>query len=155
MMKIGCLLFVLLCTALPATAKTIFTSEQLKQKATAFIEAKNAKQQPDTKIEDIERFLSLYADNFVDEHVKFNVTVTDKNEFRKGLLYKMQDKVFYSKIDILDMMIGTNVVMVKVTESGKVKPQHLDKAMEYSNTHIISIEFDEKGLIRHMRRHHG
>jgi hypothetical protein len=38
---------------------------------------------------------------------------------------------------------------------GKVKPAHLDKTIEYSKTNIVSLEFNESGLVKHIRRHHG
>ena len=64
----------------------------LKQRAEAFIQAKNARQQPDTTISDIDHFISFLADEFIDEHVKFNVTITDKAELREGMILKMKDE---------------------------------------------------------------
>ncbi|WP_240704513.1 hypothetical protein [Pseudoalteromonas sp. MEBiC 03607] len=52
-------------------------------------------------------------------------------------------------------MVDANVVLVKMTESGKVKPAHLDKTIKYNKTNIISLEFNQLGLIKHIRRHHG
>ena len=132
-----------------------FNEAQLEQMAIAFITAKDARQQPDSDSEDIERFLMLLADEFIDEHVKFGVTVTDKNELRSGMLKKLDDQVFYSRIQIDQIMTGRNVAFVKFTESAKVKPHHLDEVIEYSSTNIVSLEFNEQGLIKHIRRHHG
>ena len=75
-------------------AQDPFSETQLTEMAKAFIDAKNARQQPDSNAEDIERFLALFADDFVDEHIKFNVTVTDKRELRDGMLRKLDDEVF-------------------------------------------------------------
>ena len=138
-----------------AYAQSHFSEDQLEQKAVAFIEAKNAWQQPDSDIEDIERFLALLADEFIDEHIKFGVTVTDKTELRNGMAQKLEDEVFYSRIQIDQMMIGNNVVFVKYTEGARVKPQHMDEIVEYSSTNTVSLEFDESGLITRIRRHHG
>ncbi|MEL6448513.1 MAG: nuclear transport factor 2 family protein [Pseudomonadota bacterium] len=132
-----------------------FTEAELTQMAKAFIEAKNARQQPDSDAEDIERFLALFAEDFVDEHIKFNVTVTDKGELREGMLRKLEDEVLYSRIEIKEIMTGHNVVFVKYLESAKVKPAHLDEVIEYTSTNIVSLEFDAQGLIKHLRRHHG
>lgn len=154
-MKKLSLLFSLLLTSFLAIGNGGLSELELRAKAEAFIEAKNARQQPQTTKKDIEHFLSLLADEFVDEHVKFNVTVTSKDELRKGMTLKLQDKVHYSNVKIDQMMVGSNVVFVKYTESAKVEPSHMDKAVEYSSTNIVSLEFDSKGLIKHIRRHHG
>lgn len=138
-----------------ATASDLMSENELKIRAEAFIQAKNARQQPDTTIEDIDHFIAFLADEFIDEHLKFNVTTTSKKDLRQGMIDKMKDEVFFSEIKIEDMMIGRNVVFVKYTEHAKVKPSHLDKAIEYTSTNIISLEFDGNGLIKHIRRHHA
>ena len=145
----------LVVNASAALAEVNFTDEQLERMAVAFIDAKSARQQPDSDADDIERFLALLADNFMDEHIKFGITVTDKNELRAGMLRKLEDKVFYSRIEIDQIMTGRNVVFVKYIESARVKPSHLDKVIEYSSTNIVSLEFNEQGRIKHIRRHHG
>ena len=132
-----------------------FTEQELISKASAFIDAKNARQQPDTTEADIDHFISLLADEFVDEHIKFNVTVTDKANLRQGMVNKLNDKVYFSKITVNEMMVGANVVFVKYTEHAKVRPSHLDKDIEYTATNLMSLEFDEQGKIKHIRRHHG
>jgi len=149
------LLFLSAFAASTVLAQGDFTDVQLEQMAVAFIDAKNARQQPDSDAEDIERFLQLLADEFVDEHIRFGVTVTDKDELRAGMLQKLEDRVFYSRIEIDQIMTGRNVAFVKYTESARVKPSHLEEVIEYSSTSIVSLEFDEQGLIKHIRRHHG
>lgn len=142
-------------SASTALAQSTYSDERLEEMAIAFVDAKNARQQPDSDAEDIERFLTLLADEFVDEHIKFGVTITDKSELRAGMLKKLDDEVFYSQIEIEQVMTGRNVVFIKYVESAKVKPFHLDDVIEYSSTNIVSLEFDEQGLIKHIRRHHG
>jgi len=137
-----------------SSAKT-FTTEQLTELANAFVNAKNARQQPNTRLEDIDNYLSLLADDFVDEHIKYNVTVNNKDELRQSMIAKMADKVISSSINITELMTGSNVAFVKMVEEGKVKPQHLDKVIDYKVTNIVSLEFNEAGLIKHIRRHHG
>ena len=131
------------------------TEEYLRSTTEAFLNAKNARQQPDTTIEDIDHFLSFIADEFIDEHIRFDVVETDKQQFRQNLIAKMKDEVHFSKLTIDQMLVGSNVVFVKYTEHAKVKPAHLDKVMEYTATNIMSLEFDGEGLIKHIRRHHG
>lgn len=137
------------------TASEALPEPVLKQKVEAFIQAKNARQQPSATEKDIDYFISFLADEFVDEHVKFGITVKDKSELRKGMIFKMKDEVFFSNITIEKMMFGRNVVFVKYKEHAKVKPIHMDKVVEYTSTNIMSLEFNSEGLIKHIRRHHG
>lgn len=154
-MKFFTLLISLALFSSSAVADETWSENGLKQKAQAFIQAKNARQQPDTTLADIDYFISFLADDFIDEHVKFNVTVTDKTALRQGMILKMKDQVFFSDIKIDQMMFGRNVVFVKYTEHAKVKPGHLDKVVEYTSSNIMSLEFNEDGQIKHIRRHHG
>lgn len=132
-----------------------FTEQQLTELANKFVNAKNARQQPDTTIKDIEHYLSLLADEFIDEHIKYKVTETDKNKLRNNMIAKMDDEVISSSIKMSELMLGSNVVFIKMLETGKVKPSHLDKVIEYNVTNIVSLEFNDDGLIKHIRRHHG
>ncbi|NKC18845.1 nuclear transport factor 2 family protein [Pseudoalteromonas sp. S4498] len=138
-----------------SSANDNFTSEQLIEKAKVFVAAKNARQQPNTTIKEIENYISLLSDDFIDEHVKFKFTYKDKSKLREDMINKLKDKVIHSSIEINEIMVGANVVFVKMTESGKVKPVHLDKTIEYSKTNIVSLEFNQAGLVTHIRRHHG
>ena len=149
------LIIVLACISTFSIAGDKLSAAQLKQKAEAFLNAKNARQQPDTTVDDINNYISLLADKFIDEHIKYNVTITSKDELRKSMIAKMKDKVSFSEINIDQLMYGIDVVFVKYTEHAKVKPAHLDKVIEYTVTNILSLEFDEDGLIKHIRRHHG
>jgi cysteine sulfinate desulfinase/cysteine desulfurase-like protein len=135
--------------------KDNYTPEQLIEKAKTFVAAKNARQQPNATIEEIENDISLLSDDFIDEHVKYKFTYTEKSKLREDMISKLKDEVIHSSIEINEVMVGVNVVFVKMTESGKVKPAHLDKTIEYSKTNIVSLEFNESGLVKHIRRHHG
>ena len=140
--------------AMPQPRQPIAEAE-LKRLGEAFISAKNARQQPETTEADIDHFLSLFSEEFIDEHIKFGVTVTSKQDFRQNLVQKMKDQVDYSRIAIDQVMVGSWVVMIKYTESGRVKPTHMDRYVEYTGTHIVSLEYDDAGKITHLRRHHG
>ena len=151
----NCVVLMSCLVSLACVAKDTFNESEIKDKALAFIEAKNARQQPDTTVKDIEHFLSLIADDFIDEHIKFNVVVSSKDALREGMINKLKDKVYFSHITVEQVMLGRNVAFVKYKEHAKVKPSHLDKTIEYTSHNILSLEFDEKGLIKHIRRHHG
>lgn len=137
------------------SANDKFAADQLIEKAKAFVSAKNARQQPNTTTKEIDHYISLLSDDFIDEHVKFKFTYNDKAKLRSDMLGKLKDKVINSNIKINEIMVGANVVFIKMTEMGKVKPAHLDKTIEYTKTNIVSLEFNESGLIKHIRRHHG
>ena len=67
----------------------------------------------------------------------------------------MSDKIYYSSIVINEIMTGGNVAIIKMTESGKVRPNHLDKDITYSSVKY-SKEFNDAKLITHIRyAHHG
>lgn len=136
-------------------AASSLSESELRKLTLQFIEAKNQRQQPDSNKEDIDYFLSFLADEFKDEHVKFNVTITSKDELQSGMVAKLKDKIFFSNIEILEIMIGRNVAFVKFKEHAKGQPSHMDKPIEYTAINIMSLEFNDLGKIKHIRRHHG
>lgn len=154
-MKKLILVFISLILSFSSSANDKFTADQLIEKAKAFVSAKNARQQPNSTTKEIDNYISLLSDDFVDEHVKFKFTYTSKTKLREDIVSKLKDKVVYSNIEIIEIMVGANVVFVKMNESGKVKPAHLDRTIEYNKTNIVSLEFNESGLVKHIRRHHG
>ncbi len=136
-------------------AKGDFTPEQLKKLSYDFVKAIDSRQQPDTKIEDIDHYISLLDDNFIDEHIKYKFTYTDKVKLREDMIAKMTGEIIFSSIKIDELIIGKNVTFIKMTETIKGKPSHLNKIVEYTITNVLSVEFNDKGLITHIRRHHG
>ncbi|KGK00339.1 nuclear transport factor 2 family protein [Thalassotalea sp. ND16A] len=145
----------LMIFSMSAQAKNTFSSPQLEQLAQKFVQAIDARQQPDTKIEDIDHYISLLADDFIDEHIKFNFTYTDKVKLRDDMIAKMDSEIIFSSIKIDQMIVGGNAAFIKMTETIKGKPSHLNKIIEYTKTNIVSLEFNDQGQITHIRRHHG
>ncbi|MBN7821150.1 nuclear transport factor 2 family protein [Bowmanella yangjiangensis] len=152
-MRCALIISLLLVVSLPAKAD--LAAGQLEQLARGFLQAKQAKQQPNTQLADIEHFISLFADEFTDEHVKFNVVMSDKAELRKGLLHKMQDKVSFCTVEMTDLMLGRNVAFVKYREHAKVHPSHMPEPVEYSTDVLLSMEFNQAGQITRLRRFHS
>jgi len=136
-------------------AKNTFTSSELEKLSQNFVKAIEARQQPDTKIEDIDHYISLLADDFIDEHIKYKFTYTDKAKLKEDMIAKMDGKIIFFSINIDEMLIGNNATFIEMTETIKGKPSHLNKIIEYTKTNIVSLEFNDKGLITHIRRHHG
>lgn len=136
-------------------AKDGLSQERLEQLAKNFIVAKNARQQPHSSETDVEHYLSLLSDEFLDEHVKYNVVMSSKEELRAAMVAKLKDKIIFSNIEILEMMVGRDVVFVKYKEHAKGQPSHMDTPIEYTAINIVSLEFNNEGKIIHIRRHHG
>lgn len=154
-MKIITSLFFITLLSVSLHAHATLPEAQLKELTHQFIAAKNARQQPNSSAKDVDHLLSFLADEFVDEHVKFNVTVNSKADLRAGMLAKLNDKIIFSNIEIMDIMFGRNVAFVKFKEHAKGQPAHLDKPVEYTAINVMSLEFNDDGKIKHIRRHHG
>ena len=136
-------------------AKESFSQSQLKELAETYVKAKISRQQPDATVKNIDNYVSLLADEFIDEHIKYNFTYTNKAKLKSDMVAKLKDKFFYNQITIKELMYGANAVFIKMTEKTKVKPHRLDKVIEHESTYIHALEFNEQGLIKHIRRHQG
>ncbi|NVK56528.1 MAG: nuclear transport factor 2 family protein [Alteromonadaceae bacterium] len=113
------------------------------------------RQQPDSDEQDVEYFLSLLADEFKDEHVKFNVIARSKKALRSGMVAKLNGTIFFSSIETLDIMIGRNVTFIKFKEHATDQPSYMDSPIEYTAINVMSLAFNNNGKISHIRRHHG
>ena len=150
------ILVLYLCTiSCSAFCTAPLAESELRRLTQEFIEAKNGRQQPNSTKEDVEHFLSFLTDDIKDQHVNFNVEINSKDELRSGMLAKLNDKIFFSNIDILEIMVGRNVTFVKFKEHAKGQPSHMDKPFEYTAINIMALEFNELGKIKRIRRHHG
>jgi hypothetical protein len=128
--------------------------EKLGAKTESFIQAYSAKQS-NSNAADVEHFLYFFADNFKDKQIKYNVIVSYKEIFRKGLMEKLRNKVYYHLVNIEDMMVGSNVVFQKIKIKAKAKPFLMDTVVEHTTGQIMSIAHNEDGLIKHLRRNHN
>lgn len=137
------------------THKGILQEKNWVPKTESFIQAYSAKQQSNSNAADVEHFLYFFADDFKDEHIKYNVIVSYKEIFRKGLMEKLRNKVYYHLVNIEDMMVGSNVVFLKIKIKAKVKPFLMDTVVEHTTGQIMLIEYNEDGLIKHLRRNHN
>lgn len=120
-----------------------------------FINKLAAKSQPSASEADIDAYLHLFSDDFIDDHVKSNFQFKDKAQLKKALMRKLDDEVHYLRVDINKEIFGRTNVFMQITTSAKVKPFHLDSVIEHSTTSLISIEFDDKGLIKRIMRFAG
>jgi len=138
-----------------ASAQTGETKTSLIDRATSFINAYSAKQQPNGNVGDVDYFLAFFVDDFKHEYIKYDVIVEDKKEFKKGLVDKLQNKVHFHRVTIEDIIIGNNGIFVKIKIWAKVEPFHMDTIVEHTTGQIMSMELDEKRLIKHLRRHYN
>ncbi|NRA60517.1 MAG: nuclear transport factor 2 family protein [Psychrobium sp.] len=150
------IIIILAIFSLSAQAKNTFNTEQLEKTVHTFVQAVvDARQQPKTTITDIDNYIALLADNFIDEHIKYKFTYTDKATLRNDMIAKMGGSIIFSAVKIEQIIVGSNAAFIKMTEIIKGKPKHLDKIVEYTKTNILLLEFNKQGLITHIRRHHS
>ncbi|ABZ75832.1 hypothetical protein Shal_1263 [Shewanella halifaxensis HAW-EB4] len=127
---------------------------QLKQKGLEFVAAKNARQRLDSGVEDIDHYLSLLSESFIDEYVHYKVTFSaDKTKLRARLIEKMKQQTLENQVQIQQMIVGPNVVVLKLREKGKIKPTGQSQSLDIDRLSVISLEFDKQGRISHIRRH--
>ncbi|ABV86556.1 hypothetical protein [Shewanella pealeana] len=127
---------------------------QLKQKGLEFVAAKNARQRLDSGVDDIDHYLSLLSANFIDEYVHYKVTFSaDKAKLRARLLEKMKHQTLENQVQIQQMIVGPNVVVIKLVEKGRITPTGQSLPLDIDRLSVISLEFDKHGLINHIRRH--
>ena len=126
----------------------------LKQKGMAFVQATEARLQPGTTVADIEHYISLLSDNFIDEYVHYQVTfAADKNKLRARLIEKMNSEISDSKVTMQQMMVGPNVVVLKLKQLGQIKPVGQGDVIPMDKVSVLTLEFNKNGLISHIRRH--
>lgn len=151
---LSALLFTCLVFSSSSFASTSLSDSQLKQKAEAFVAAKNARQKPDSAVTDIDHYLSLLSESFIDEYVHYKVTfAADKTKLRARLIEKMKHQTLENQVILQQMMIGPNVVVLKLAEKGKIIPSGQDQVLDINRVSVITLEFDKQGFISHIRRH--
>ena len=77
----------------------------------------------------------------------------DRDGLRAGMIRKMEDDILSSDLTIDQIMLGYNVAFVKFTEYVTIRRSPDDEYFEYVGVSVISLEFNEEGLITHIRRH--
>ncbi|GIU36346.1 hypothetical protein L2719_14935 [Shewanella schlegeliana] len=138
----------------PSFALDHLSEAELKQKGLEFVAAKNARQRLDSSVEDIEYYLSLLSESFIDEYVHYKVTFSaDKTKLRARLIEKMKLQSLENQVQLQQMMVGPNLVVLKLLEKGKIKPAGQSQALDIDRLSVISLEFNQNGLISHIRRH--
>lgn len=135
-----------------ANAKTnAFSEEKLMILAESFILATQMREQPQSSEKDIDALLSLYADAFKVDHAKAGLSFLGRAEIKQGMMDKLADKVYFLNKTIEDSIIVNNSISMKVITDAKVSPSWTDKVFEYKSAQLITLEFNESGLVTYHR----
>jgi ketosteroid isomerase-like protein len=136
-----------LCSLLSISSAFASPTKSLVQ---AFVSAYEDVKQPEIKKEDLEHYFSYMSDDITDYHAAYGVTIKGKERKRKGILKKAQDMISFS-MDIESIAIGSETAVVVVNEDSKYYKD--GKLKHFKGRTIVVLEFNEKGLIQHMRRY--
>ena len=69
------------------------------------------------------------------------------------MIRKMEDDIRFGEMRINQIMVGNNVAFVKFTEHVILKREGSAELVDHTGVTVISLEFNEYGLIKHIRRH--
>ncbi|NUM82360.1 nuclear transport factor 2 family protein [bacterium] len=104
--------------------------------------ARAATMQENSSEKDVDKVLSMYTDDFVYEHPKFNAKITGKD---KSGMVKWLGATRNVQFDIRQSITGFNMVAVEVELNGEMKSD--GKWIPLKRAQIMFFEFDGK-LIR-------
>jgi hypothetical protein len=139
-----CLFYFLLLSIPPASAKP--TNELIQSFVSAYVAVK----QPKINNEDLEHYFSFMEDNITDYHAAYKVTIKGKDKKRQGIIKKASNMVSFS-MEIESIILGSQSAVFVVNEDSKYYKD--EKLKHFKGRTIMVLEFNEKGLIKHMRRY--
>ena len=106
--------------------------------------------QPNASAKDIDALFAFMADDITDYHAAYGVTLKGTEKKRKGLQQKALDSISY-KLTVESIIMGTETAIIEYKEDAKYikngKPKH------FLGRTIMVLEFNQQGLIKHMRRY--
>ena len=100
--------------------------------------------------DDVERYLAYMSDDITDYHAAYGVTLEGKDVFRRSFPEKARSSITY-RIEVENVIVGSNVAVVEYKEAAKSKEG--DTITEFLARTIMVLEFEDTGLIKHMRRY--
>lgn len=121
-----------------------------KESVQAYVTAYVAVKQPKMNTEDLEHYFSFMDDEVTDFHAAYGVTINGKERKRQGLIKKAQEMIAF-ELNIEDIIIGTDTAVVVVNEDSEYYKD--EKLKHFKGRTIMLLEFNDKGLISHMRRY--
>lgn len=115
-----------------------------------FMAAHTAVYQPDMGEAEMDRYLGFMADDITDFHAAYGVTLEGKTPYRNGLPSKARDNLSFT-VDIHDVVLGENIAVIDFTEQVSESVDGETQSTQVRT--ILVLEFNEDGLISHMRRY--
>lgn len=140
-----------LLSALCFFSAPLSASGPTKLEVAALIEANQQAKRTGAQ-EDIERFVSLLAEDVVDEHVNYGVTFSGRDFFRENIPGKAQSIVDLS-YELDRIILGQSMAVVSYDYRSVEKSG--EETMSYTGTWILTLEYDENGLVSRIRRFRG
>ncbi|MBX7151129.1 nuclear transport factor 2 family protein [bacterium] len=105
--------------------------------------ARAATMQENSTEKDVDKVLSMYSDNFIYEHPKFNAKITGKD---KTGMVKWLGATRNVRFEIRHLISGFNMAAVEVELTGEMKSD--GKWTSLKRTQIMFFEFDGKLIKR-------
>ena len=115
-----------------------------------FVGAYESARKPMTTAKEIDNYLSFMSDNITDYHAAYGVTIKGKEKPRIGMLKKAQERTAFN-IKVEDIILGSSTAVLVLTEDSKYTKN--GKMKHFKGRTIFILEFNENGLIHHMRRY--
>lgn len=129
---------------------SIVSANPTKDLVKEFVAAYVAVKQPKMNKIDLQHYFSYMEDDITDFHAAYGVTIKGKDKQRKGMIKKAQKMISFS-LDIESITVGSETAVVVVNEDSKYYKN--EKLKHFKGRTIMVLEFNDKGLIKHMRRY--
>jgi ketosteroid isomerase-like protein len=125
-------------------------AENHREKVDGFMKAMQQVYQPQATSKNIDDLFAFMTDDITDYHAAYGVTMVGKEKKRKGLQQKAIDSISY-ELTVENIIMGTDTAIIEFKEDANYikngKPKH------FLGRTIMVFEFNEQGLIKHMRRY--
>lgn len=116
----------------------------------AFVEASERARQPDMTDQDLEAFLAYLSDELVDFHAAYGRTFNGKDHLRNGIPRKAEAMKSLS-FAVEDVVLGRQTAVFVLHETSEYLRD--GELKQFTGRTIMLLEFDNDGLISHMRRY--
>lgn len=116
----------------------------------SFVSAMSSANQPSTKQQDIESYLSFMTDDYTDFHAAYKVTQSGKKKALDNMLRNVASRKSF-KIELSDVILGTDTAVMVINEESVYLKR--GEIKNFKGRTIWVLEFDEHNKISHMRRY--
>ncbi len=116
----------------------------------AMQQAYQPQKSPQAITKQLDAYFAFMAEDITDYHAAYGVTIKGTEKSRNGLQQKALDSISY-ELTIKTIIIGTDTAIIEFKEDAKYikngKPKH------FLGRNIMLLEFNDDGLIQHIRRY--